>query len=512
MKSILERLGGKKGAVSSSKDKSKSAKPLEKLDDESIKLRLRNFGHVCDYIAEFPKEGTVLLDYIISNKKLFAKYIDTLDYLTQLISMRQGKIDTFLEIIMTEPDCGEELLDDFEPIVKINELFKRCMGELYQDDLIKYALSKKEIYSELIGDEDMLEQGLILLPGYRTTFMEILANNDAIFAKCMNNSPGNSCVENFCQFCKEDPTYTKAFVRHVYTSDLVYTKVIDIVNGLPHFIEQFPEEQDAMMDFVVSSDKRFERIFPSFGFIYEFCEKNPQHLRHQDKLFAKGLSMDAYVRRTMGTTLGLFEVFDFNPAHAQQIETKIIADPKWVLKINRLGFQRICEHGSFDRLKNAFLTHLYLSHDDFTFHMSTQSELDEMISIVPDQAIKLRLYFQLLKQKKPVADIIEAEYRDTQTMAELKLYIMQSVKEGTMTVDMIKSLRDQVAGKFVSAEENAPYLAALNDLKACLDFNLAPKVAELLGKSLLKGERPGEEIIHDPKAVQPNPPGRTNSN
>jgi hypothetical protein len=212
------------------------------------------------------------------------------------------------------------------------------------------------------------------------------------------------------------------------------------------------------------------------------------------------------------STLTLFEVFDFNPAHAQQIETMIIADPKWVLKINRLGFQRICEHGSFDRLKNAFLTHIYLSHDDFTFHMSTQSELDEMISIVPDQAIKLRLYFQLLKQKKPVADIIEAEYRDTQTMAELKLYIMQSVKEGTMTVDMIKSLRDQVAGKFVSAEENAPYLAALNDLKACLDFNLAPKVAELLGKSLLKGERPGEEIIHDPKAVQPNPPGRTNSN
>jgi hypothetical protein len=52
----------------------------------------------------------------------------------------------------------------------------------------------------------------------------------------------------------------------------------------------------------------------------------------------------------------------------------------------------------------------------------------------------------------------------------------------------------------------------LNDLKACLDFNLAPKVAELLGKSLLKGERPGEEIIQDPKAVQPNPPGRMNSN
>jgi hypothetical protein len=512
MKSILERLGGKKGAVSSSKDKSKSAKPLEKLDDESIKLRLRNFDQVCDYVADFPKEGTVLLDYIISNKKLFAKYIDTLDYLTQLLSIRPGQVDTFLGIIMTEPACAKALLYNFEPIVKINELFKRCKGDLYQDDLIKFALSHRKIYSGLIFGEVSLNRGLKLLPNYRSTFMEILAKDDAIFADCMHGSPGRSRVENLATFCEENSEYTKAFVRHVYTSDLVYSTVIVIVNGLPHFIEQFPEEQDIMIDFVVSSDKRFERIFPSFGFIYEFCEKNPQHLRHQDKLFAKGLSIEGYARRMVVSTLTLFEVFDFNPAHAQQIETMIIADPKWVLEINYLGFQGICEHGSFNRLKEAFLTYLYSSPKDFTLRVGTQSELEEMIAIVPEQAVKLRLYFQLLKHKTAVADIIEAEYHDTQTMAELKLYIMQSVKEGTMTIDMIKSLRDQVACKLVSAEENAPYLAALNDLKTCLDFNLAPKVAELLGKSLLKGERPGEEIIQDPKAVQPNPPGRTNSN
>lgn len=497
-KGIFAKFGGNKGD-----------KPEKALDTSSIPVRYPTFNDVCDAVGNNASEGAQLLHAIIADIKLFHRYTTTPDKLKTLVTMCPNKVDDIIQIIKTDPDSERRFLTGVDTLVESNAFFKQRKGPQYQDDLVKHAFSNQRIYTRLLNSEDSLEKAVKLLSSFQESILDILVNDIEIFCKCVGRLPF------FCQLSKQHEKYRARFVSLAYTSERVYEELgLSDKQDFVEFVGHFPEAEQPLIDFICADAKRFNSAFGTFTSIYDFCEKYPQHSHHLERLFKQAISTEGYVKHNIISIDSLVEVYKYNPAHAERLESMVLTDPKWVLEMvhSSEDMKTLCNHKGSTRLKSAFFTHFYTNSSKFWAFAGTEAELQEMISIAPDQEFKLRLYYQLRTQKKPVSEIIKTQYQDAATILELKQHIQNCIKQGSMPQDTLKALREQINGILDFTEDSASYYTALNELKACLDYNLSPKVTSLLHKGTLTEEASANAKGDTTQLVQPDSPDRLSNN
>lgn len=474
----------------------------------SISASYRTFNDICNVVGSNSGEGAKILHVIITDITLFHRYITTPDKLKTLVTMAPLKIDDILQILKTDPDSEQTFLTGVDILVDTNAFFKARKGQQYQDDLIKHALANKQIYTNLLTSENQLQIAFRLLPQFQEQILEILVNDIAIFCRCVGRLPF------FCEFVKKHENHRNQFIKLVYTSERVFKELrLFDKHEFAELVQSFPEVEEPLLDYICANREHFIAAFGTFDSIYEFCKK-PQFAKYLEKLFARASSMDDYVRRNITSINRLIEVYNYNPAHAEQLESMILADPKWVYSMVPYSedIQTLANHKAFGRLKQAYFTIFYSDSNKFDDFVSTEAELQEMISIVPDQEFKLRLYYQLHIKKKPVTEIIKTQYQDPAKMLELKQHLQNGIKIGSITPDILKAVRDQINAILDFTEDTAPYFSALNELKVCVDYNLTPTVAALLHKDTLKAQASAKEKGDTTQLAQPDSPDRLSNN
>lgn len=497
-KGILAKLSGNKGN-----------KPEQSLDSASITVRYPTFNDICAAVGNDSTEGAKLLHAIITDIKLFHRYTSTPDKLKTLVTMCPNRIDDIIQIISSDPDSERRFLTGVDTLVEMNAFFKLRKGPQYKDDLVKHALTNHRVYSQLFISEHQLEEALRLLPQFQGSILEILVNDITIFNKCVGRLPF------YCEFCKKHEKYRARFVSLAYTSERVY-EALDLFNK-QYFVEfagHFPEAEQPLINFICADAKRFNDAFGTFTSIYDFCEKYPQHAHHLERLFEQAISTDGYVKHNISSINRLVEVYNHNPAHAERLESMVLADPKWLLEMMDYSedVQILSNHKAFGRIKEAFFALYYSNLINFRRFAGSEARLEKMIYYAPDQEFKLRLYYQLHIKQTPITEIIKTQYKDVATVLELKQHIQNCIKQGSMPLDTLKVLREQINSILDFTEESASYYTALNELKECLDHNLSPKVASLLHKGILTEKTSAKDKGDTTQLVQPDSPDRLSNN
>jgi hypothetical protein len=231
--------------------------------------------------------------------------------------------------------------------------------------------------------------------------------------------------------------------------------------------------------------------------------------------------MPNYVRRQITHVNGLFSLHKWNALHAQKIEAMVVQDPEWILQIITFtkNLKALCENGQFEQIKTAFLTYFYLCPKSFNFHIDNAHSLEAMIAIVPEQAAKLRGYFQFyqllfVKGFSLPVEARNATYRDAKTLAELTQAIDLNFRKGTLDKNLAKPLNDVVINLLLTTEKDTDQYEALSQLKSVLEANLSFNIAAVLAEKVSK------DLRSNPKVEQPSEqthdsfspaPGHTNS-
>ncbi len=386
---ILQMLGLAKKDVTAApatKPPSKTKKPRTPpvaFDEASLNSRYFNFQGICADIAAFPQCREALLDGVIASEALFGRYIGNLNNLKTLIAMRPNQTATFVDMIMTKPLCQKEFMHHIRVLHALTEELKD-----YRAQLLTYAFEHKEIYSELLLGYFCLESLVNHFPDYIPQIFDLLLNDARLFDKCMDAN-----IKNFCDMCKKDPNYTDRFIEHIFTSETIYWEVIQ-VGGLDYFLEEFPQYQDRMMNFILSSDLRFGRAFSMFEKIHEFGQKYPQYT---ERMYAKAMSMESYVREDIDSADEITDVYQFNPEIAQKIRAMMLADDQWILSSMILTdeLEKAYKSELLRPIAEAYTALLYQNPDKFTFHIHNEEGLNRMLGILPkDQEPNLRHYYQ----------------------------------------------------------------------------------------------------------------------
>lgn len=498
----------KKGGLFGRLSGKKVDKTDNKLDAASIKLRYPTLNDLCAAVGENPSEGAKLLQLIMADITLFKRYTTTPDKLKTFVTMVPAKIDDIIQMIKSDPECEETFLTGVATLVDVNAFFKARKGLQYQDDLVKLSLSNHRVYSQLFISEHQLEEALRLLPQFQETILEILTNDITIFCKCVGRLPF------FCEFCKKHEKYRARFVSLAYTSEPVFNKLyLSISREFDKFVEHFPEACDPLVEFICTDAKRFIDVFGTFDSIYEFCKK-PNRANHLQRLFEQAISAEGYVKHHIASIDRLVEVYNYNPSHAERLETMVLADPKWVLAMIHYSedIQTLYNHKAFGRLKSAYFELYYSNLINFRGFAGSDARLETVISYAPDQEFRLRLYYQLHIKEVPVAEIIKMKSHDAATLLELKVHIHNCIKQNTIAQETLSALRDQINGILDFTEDTAPNFAALTELKKFLDYNLSPNVASLLHKGTITEDATLKEKRDSAQTAAPNSPNRLSNN
>ncbi len=143
----------------------------------------------------------------------------------------------------------------------------------------------------------------------------------------------------------------------MYTSDNVYKTVIFHDSDLDYFIKHFTQYRSQIIEFINSDEERFNMRFYGFIAIYKFGKKHPEYPELLERVFAKAISSEKYVRGQISCASDLQRIYKNSPAHAEKVVDIVLRDLQWVLEImtKRLCNREIFKHDHFKRLQDSFL-------------------------------------------------------------------------------------------------------------------------------------------------------------
>ncbi|MDQ2994694.1 MAG: hypothetical protein M3R00_07085, partial [Pseudomonadota bacterium] len=288
----------------------------------------------------------------------------------------------------------------------------------------------------------------------------MLVNDREMMERCTD------CLnKEFFAFCKEHTEYTKRYIEYVFTSDVVYRKMIRL-GSIDYFMEQFPDEANRLVDFVLSSDERFSKEFALFKDIYAFENKHPQYA---GKLIDRALSIKRYVQRSVFCGENLIDMDSTNPVLAQKILALVLADDNWVFKFLRIAsdFEDFFKSDLLRPIGEACLKLLCKNPTKFERVLCDDVELKKALAGVPqDQEPTLRLYYQLYTKKSPLTEVIDKHCKDPKSVGELQGYMERNL--ATLKPSVILHLRDHIAERLKQSEDSAETRSALVELQTRL--------------------------------------------
>jgi hypothetical protein len=361
-------------------------------DEPSINARYGAFQDICADAEEFPQCREKLLDALIGHPALFGRYICNPQNLKTLIIMRPQQRAQLLEMIMTKPQCRSRFMHDEENLYNFAEEFPD-----YRDTIVNYAFEHREVYSEFLFGFFGVQAALKYFPGHTKEIFEIILNDQVVFEKCLCTN-----LRNFLEIAETHPDYTDRFIEYIFISPQVYRHVIHI-DGLYPFLEKYPQYLDRMMDFILSSDVRFEKEFSTFEHIDKFAHKYPQY---GQRMYEKALSIPQYVRREIHGADRILDVHKLNPAIAGKILTMVLADDQWILKSIMLtkDLEDVYKSDFLRGIGDRYMELIYQNPEKFISLMDNKGGLERIIEVVPkDQEANLRHYYNLYVLHAPEA-------------------------------------------------------------------------------------------------------------
>jgi hypothetical protein len=468
----------------------------EGLDEETLNRRYHNFLGMVEDITHFPEYGAKLLTVLMGSEQLFGRFICDQEMLAKLIAIDPARENACIDNVLKFPRCWDTLLDRPNNLRETIAMFN---SPVIKDKILAQALSQEEIYSKLLAGQTSLNTTLEYFPERRAAIMEILAKDARVFEKCVVTSG-----EHFWAVLNDNPEYKERFFNHIVTDQEIYKKLVGARTRIEIILNAFPHRQTELMHFVSSHPAILLHEFPGFSMIDEFCKKYPQY---RDQLFDAALAIASYPRREIQTWGRLTALYGYSPRHALAVEAMIVQQPEWVLQVVTFtqDFAQLCQDNIFKDLKLAFLPAVCFSAKKFTFHVDNEVALKKMITIVPDQAWKLRVYYQLHTVKMPLSAVIQELHTEAVVMDELKDYVAYCQKAAPLPTAIISAARQTIVILLAEAPAESAVRASLQALNAALEPAPSAQQVATLAKNFPKekpaGETAGDALVPPPRQL-----------
>jgi hypothetical protein len=502
MKKIMIGLGVMKGSKPKEAPVPEQKAPVG-VGEETLKKRYRNIFAMINDIADFPEYGVKVLDAILNRGLLFEHFISGRNELTQLLTIRSDAETqkSCVKNILTLPKCWGWSLASPNNLRDTIAIFK---AQEIKDTILTGALTCPGIYSKLLYDKTALATILSEYSARKPEVMKILVTDAKVFEQC-----GLARLKNFWAFVNENSDDKDRFLDLVLSNEDLAEKLLVTVN-FTAMMKGFDNRQDEIIRYLASHPKIFEQIFSGFDFIDNFC-KNKDLSQYRETLYDISLTVPGYYKRQIQP---IFRLYELSQKHALEVEKMIVKEPEWVFKTVKFTttFKRVCDENVFKDLKAAFIKHIYFFPTVFTFLMDGQPDLERMIAIIPDQAVKLRLFYQLLTDKKRLHEVIQANYENPEAMEYLKEYINHYKNDGTLTSKMMVEARETIESLLKEKSDDETLMTSLKSLKASLEPMPSAKDVKSMAKNFPKDNIPDKTSGETTRVQQPTQPGRTNSN
>lgn len=467
MKAMLEKLLGRENISPKPKDNTPAVAPEKpsfdqlELTEAAIVKRYpySAFSKMLPDIEEHPAYGAKLLNTLISHQALFERYIRHFKQLKQLIELCPTQIDTIMNNVMMFSDSRETFFHFFHNHIELTDHYPA-----YTETFVDFAFCHEEVRKHWFGDEFRINRFLERYPERTMQLMDFLVNDFDFIKNTVKPQ-----ADYYFELCQDYPEYTERLMNFLFEDEDWFRQMI-CSSTLIEYSQMFPEYAARFIEFARGTEARFKHYFGSFHKVYRMGEAFP-NAHYEEELFTRLLADDVFLRSHVNTASDLFFVYNKNPDHGLRLAARLLELPDVVFRMGKMpnGLKKLSEHGSFNDLRDCFMSQIYFHLDTLKSMISNWGEsrvnLNTMMAAVPDHAQTLQFYHHLLCQKKSLATIAKEFCNDEKMITELTHHLERQTQANSLTIHELKPLQKQLNALVYTKEKEPEPLAALTELR-----------------------------------------------